>query len=188
MCRSMCASVRTAAFLPLHVLDQRRDTTPCRGTPIATLPSEDDCSGYGVVGAALQIRQSQEWLPAGLRFRHEEPLYSPELDSCQLPRSPLSSFGDGGPARAVALWESAADPGNYGPPGEKRLLLNPQKADLFPLVDVSDRSPLPDSKAGDLGRGTRTRCAVALPRPCRSAFHIPSRSTAFTTRSRRSLE
>ena len=53
MCRSMCASVRTAAFLSLHFLDQRRETTPCRGTPIVTLPLEDDCSGYGVVGGAL---------------------------------------------------------------------------------------------------------------------------------------
>src|SRR6516162_5939748 len=41
------------AALPLHFLDHRRDTTPCRGTHVVALSLEGDCSRFGVIGGAL---------------------------------------------------------------------------------------------------------------------------------------
>ena len=45
--------VRTGASLPLHFLDHRGYTTPCRGADLVALFLEDDCSRRGVRGGVL---------------------------------------------------------------------------------------------------------------------------------------
>src|SRR5262249_6832242 len=90
------ARVRTGAFLPLHFLDYRGDTTPRRGTHVVALPLEGDCSRFGVIGGALsKFIDHNHRCPPDCAVVAQS-LYNPwNRGHVSLPPTPCWGFGNG---------------------------------------------------------------------------------------------